>query len=99
MFELLGIPQTEMFTYSDLIKRLFFSEDRARATDALKRARRKKGDFETTFRISKGNDDVRWISCRGKMFYNSGSAIMLGVMIDVTDARGLPPNRHRNTDF
>jgi hypothetical protein len=43
-------------------------------------------DFETEFRMGTNNEEVLLLAARGKMFYNQGHPLVVGVLIDISDA-------------
>jgi len=86
-FEMFGIrPGSFSLTQKNFLSLLFVSSDREAAEQALKRATTRNKEYFAEFRIARPDGTVRWISARGKQFYNLGHSLMLGVFIDVTDA-------------
>ena len=87
VFELFGLrPGTFVPTQKNFLSLLFVSGDRDEVTKALRRAATRNKEYSTQFRIARPDGEVRWISARGRQFYNLGKTLMLGVFIDVTDA-------------
>jgi len=70
-------------TSADLLGCMYYSGDRESFERCLKLATGKNRDFEAEFRLTKSGQ-VRWISARGKTFYNQGRPLLLRVLIDVT---------------
>ncbi len=68
---------------SSLLNHMRVSGDRERFAKALDRTIRSRKELHVEFRIA--NDaDVALISARGKLFYNGGRPILIGVFIDIT---------------
>jgi len=66
-----------------LLNHLPVSGDRERFRGALDRTIHSRKELSVEFRV--GNDlDVAVISARGKLFYNAGRPVLIGVFIDVT---------------
>ena len=70
-------------TSADLLGCMYYSGDRENFERCLKSAAGKNREFEAEFRLTKSGK-VRWISARGKTFYNQGRPLLLGVLIDIT---------------
>ena len=70
-------------TSADLLGCMYYSGDRENFARCLKLATGKIREFEAEFRLTKSGK-VRWISARGKTFYNQGRPLLLGVLIDIT---------------
>jgi len=70
-------------TSADLLGCMYYSGDRENFERCLKLAAGKNREFEAEFRLTKSGR-VRWISARGKTFYNQGRPLLLGVLIDIT---------------
>ena len=70
-------------TSADLLGCMYYSGDRENFERCLKLAAGKNREFEAEFRLTRGGK-VRWISARGKTFYNQGRPLLLGVLIDIT---------------
>jgi GAF domain-containing protein len=68
---------------SALIDLMYVSGDRDRFSQALTRTLRSNRDLGTEFRARRGQE-VRVISTRGKLFYNAGKPLVVGIFIDVT---------------
>jgi PAS domain-containing protein len=66
-----------------LLNHLHVSGDRERLARALDRTIRSRKDLTVEFRIANGTE-VNVISARGKLFYNAGRPILIGVFVDVT---------------
>jgi PAS domain S-box-containing protein len=70
-------------TSADLLGAMYYSGDRENFERCLKLAASKNREFEAEFRLTRSGR-VRWISARGKAFYNQGRPLLLGVLIDIT---------------
>ncbi len=72
-------------------------EDILQLEAALTRDRKKRREHEHTFRVLFPNGKYRWITAKGKFFYNEeGEAIrMAGAFYDVTHQKDLEAERHR----
>jgi PAS domain-containing protein len=70
---------------SSLLAQMYYSGDRDAVRTGLKQAQRGRENFAVAFRIRDG-EATRVLQIRGKAFYNSGSPIMLGVLLDLTPA-------------
>jgi GAF domain-containing protein len=66
-----------------LLNHLHVSGDRERLARALDRTIRSRKELTVEFRIANGTE-VNVISARGKLFYNAGRPILIGVFVDVT---------------
>lgn len=82
-FQLWGLPWSEGVTFDDLSARIHPADrDRVRAGFAATRS--VEGSYEIDFRIMV-NDDVRWISARGRGADEGISdGMMFGIFLDVT---------------
>lgn len=88
VLEMFGYPPLpERPTHSDLLRLMYVSTDRENATRAMKKALNRNREYETQFRIRRGDGECRWIAARGKPFYNLGKQFLLGVFIDITEAQ------------
>ena len=83
--EIAGLPTyVSRLRYSDFLSALFFSEDRKQAEDALRKALRGRKEFSLELRLKRADGEVRLVSSRGKVFYNQGRPVVLGVLIDIS---------------
>jgi PAS domain-containing protein len=82
--QLLNIPSGRV-PLSCLLRQMYYSGDRDAVSAGLEQAQRGRRNFAVTFRIRDG-EAIRLLEIRGKTFYNAGSPIMLGVLLDVTPA-------------
>jgi PAS domain-containing protein len=83
--EMLGIPREGSFSKQGLLGRMSYLGDRENFLKSLFYTIHKNRDFETEFRV--GTDDkVLLLAARGKMFYNQGRPLVVGVLIDISDA-------------
>lgn len=88
--EIAGLPaHISRLRYADFLASLFVSGDRKKADEALQHALRRKKEFSIELRLKRSDGAVRVVSTRGKVFYNQGRPIVLGVIVDITSA--LPP--------
>ncbi len=71
---------------SSFLSLMNYATDRENAINALKSAGTRKKEYETEFRLVWPNNEVRLIAARGRLFFNQGRSLMLGVFFDVTDA-------------
>lgn len=71
---------------SSLLDQMYYSGDRDAVRAGLEQAQRSRRNFVVTFRVRQG-EAIRLLEIRGKTFYNAGSPIMLGVLLDVTPAQ------------
>lgn len=85
--EIAGLaPYTSRISYAEFLRLLFVSSDRKKTEEALQQALRRKKEFNIEVRLKRQDGEVRLVSNRGKVFYNQGKPIMLGVIVDVTPA-------------
>jgi PAS domain S-box-containing protein len=88
VFEILGRTEGSYPpTQADFLSLMYFSADRENAEKALKTATTTHKEYKTNFRIRRLDGQFRWVSARGMPYYNQGKNLILGVFIDVTDAR------------
>jgi PAS domain S-box-containing protein len=69
-------------SYDDLLAMMYYSGDRENARRALKLPTSKQGDFALDFRIRDHAGNVRSIIARGQRYFNLGSQLILGVLMD-----------------
>ena len=72
--------------YADFLSLLFVSTDRKKTEEALQLALRKKKEFSIELRLRRPDGEVRLVSNRGKVFYNQGKPVVLGVLVDISPA-------------
>ena len=83
--EMLGISREGSFNKQSLLGRMSYLGDRENFLKSLFHTIHKNRDFETEFRV--GTDEkVSLLAARGKMFYNQGHPLVIGVLIDISDA-------------
>jgi PAS domain-containing protein len=83
--EMLGISREASFNKQALLSRMSYLGDRENFLKSLFQTIHKNRDLETEFRV--GTDDkVTLLAARGKMFYNQGNPLVIGVLIDISDA-------------
>lgn len=68
---------------TSLLDQMYYSGDRDAVLNGLEQAQRGRRSFVVAFRIRDG-EAIRLLEIHGKIFYNAGSPIMLGVLLDVT---------------
>lgn len=84
--KLLNLP-TGNLSVPAFLGRMYYSGDRDAISAGLQQAQRSRRNFTAGFRIRNG-ESTRLLELRGKTFYNAGSPIMLGVLLDVTPSEG-----------
>ncbi len=90
--EIAGLPaHLSKLKYSDFLGTLFLSGDRKKSEEALQQALRKRKEFSTELRLKRPDGQVRLVSNRGKVFYNQGKPIVLGVLVDITSPESGTP--------
>ncbi|HEY7404569.1 MAG TPA: ATP-binding protein [Candidatus Angelobacter sp.] len=86
--EIIGLPSyVSRLRYTDFLNSLFVSSDREAAQAALKKAIHGGKDFAVELRLRRPDGSVRIVSNRGKVFYNQGTPMVLGVLVDITPTR------------
>lgn len=75
--------QAARLKYSDFLDALFLSSDREKTEEALQQALRRNKEFITEVRLKRPDGSVRLVSNRGKVFYNQGKPVVLGVLVDI----------------
>jgi PAS domain S-box-containing protein len=83
--EMLGFPRETSLTKQTVINRMSYLGDRENFLKTLWQTIHKNRDFETEFRIG-SQDEVLLLAARGKMFFNQGRPLVIGVLIDISDA-------------
>lgn len=89
MLALYGITREEFGATDDAWLACLLPEDRV-ATMAAVEESLKTGNYAAEFRIRRGNDgEVRWISARGKVFYDAEGVPRqtVGINVDMTEQR------------
>lgn len=101
--EIAGLPSyVSRLRYSEFLNALFFSTDRAELRRALEFGLRGKRDFSLELRLRRPDDSVRLVIARGKIFYNQGKPVVLGVLVDITpreDRKQQPHAAERTRKF
>lgn len=85
--EILGLDSNiTSLNYKDFLSRMYFSSDRERAGQALKKATRSSHDkeYEVQFRINHPSAGERLLASRGRVFYNEGKPVLIAVLVDIT---------------
>jgi PAS domain S-box-containing protein len=83
--EMLGLPREAALTKQSVLSRMSYMGDRENFLKTLWQTIHKNRDFETEFRIA-SEDGVLLLAARGKMFFNQGRPLVIGVLIDISDA-------------
>jgi len=83
--EMLGFPKEAALNKQLLLNRMSYLGDRENFLKTLWLTIQKNRDFETEFRVPH-HDGVALLSARGKMFFNQGRPLVIGVLIDISDA-------------
>jgi hypothetical protein len=83
---MLGLGSARRTSVDDLLGVMYYSGDRDVFRAALKKARTGRKEFSAEFRVKVGTQ-VRVLTADGKVYYNTGQPLLLGVISDVTDAR------------
>ena len=86
--ELFGRAPEQPFTYHDRLQAILL-EDRHSNDAAMKRAHEERADYNSTYRITRPDGTVRWLTSRGQAFIGEdGRPLrMAGVSRDVTAER------------
>jgi len=86
--EIFQFPEGDEITYSEFQKRLH-PKDRAGRDQAVQRAMRTRGSYETEYRIVLPDGNVRWIGGRGRCLLGGDgkSTRLLGVSMDITERK------------
>ncbi len=96
--EIVGLPPyVSRLRYADFLSSLFVSSDRREAQSALQKALRGGKEFAVELRLRRLDGEVRVVSNRGKVFYNRGTPMVLGVLVDVTPPPRPPSPRANGT--
>ena len=83
--EMLGLPRERSLNKQSLLGRMSYLGDRENFLKSLFQTIHRNRDFETEFRM--GTDqEVLLLAARGKMFYNQGHPLVIGIVIDISDA-------------
>ncbi len=87
-FSLFGLPPDTAMSYEKFLGSVH-PEDRARVEDVVKKAIESHADYDTEFRVLWPGGSLRWISARGRAYYDgAGQPIrMLGIASDVTERK------------
>ena len=85
--ELFQLSREGEITYAEFEQRVH-PEDRVARDDAVQRAIRARGGYETEYRILLSDGTVRWIGGRGRCLQNDdASTRVLGVSMDITERK------------
>ena len=87
-FSLFGLPPDTAMSYEKFLAAVH-PEDRARVEEVVKNAIESHADYDAEFRVLWPDGSLRWISARGRAYYDeSGQPIrMLGIASDVTERK------------
>ena len=77
--EMLGLDIGGRISLSEFLQTMYSAPDRERFTAALTRARTGQKEFTVEFRV-KPNGRVKELSAQGKIFYNFGQPLILGLL-------------------
>ena len=77
--EMLGLDVAGRISLPEFLQAMYSAPDRERFTAALKRARTGRKEFTVEFHV-KPNGRVKELSAQGKVFYNFGQPLILGLM-------------------
>ena len=83
--EMLGFPKEAALTKQMVLGRMSYMGDRESFLKTLWQTIHKNRDFETEFRVG-SEKQVLLLAARGKMFFNQGRPLVIGVLIDISDA-------------
>lgn len=83
---MLGLAVSGRTSVAELLRGMYYSGDRDAFLAALKKARTGRKEFSAVFRI-KVAEQVRIFAMDGKLHYNAGQPLLLGILNDVTAAR------------
>ena len=86
--ELFGRAADQPFTYKDRLLAIL-PEDRGLAETAMRRTVEEQADYDVTYRITRPDGEVRWLTSRGQAFTDEQGHVlrMAGVSLDVTAER------------
>ena len=91
---MLGLPCEGFVSKQTMLSKLSYQSDRENFLKSLFQTIHRNRDFESEFRVVGTDDEVLLLSARGKMFYNQGRPLVVGVLIDISDAsRALETHR------
>ena len=84
-----GIPSDSYIGNVDDFRRRIHPEDRKLAFQAVANARDHRKPYIAEFRVVRTDGAVRWISARGKFYYehNGDAKRMLGMAVDITERK------------
>ena len=83
---MVGLGSTGRIQLNELLRVMPYSGDRDTFTAALKKARTGRKEFSTEFRVKAGAE-IRFLAVDGKLYYNGGQPLVIGVLTDVTNIR------------
>jgi PAS domain S-box-containing protein len=92
--KMLALPAGGQISRAQFEATIFYDSDRQLFENTLRKALRTNKEFKIEFRI-RGADGVRWLLATGKSFFNRGSTIILGVLIDITELKARANARSR----
>jgi PAS domain-containing protein len=83
---MLGLGTTGRVPLSELLRVMYYSGDRDTFLAALRKARTGRKEFSAEFRVKTGTE-VRILAADGKLHYNGGQPLLMGILTDVTALR------------
>jgi len=83
---MLGLGSSTRLQLSELLSVMYYSGDRDAFLAALRKARTGRKEFAAEFRVKTGTD-VRVLATEGKLHYNGGQPLLIGILSDVTALR------------
>ena len=94
--EIFGIPPGPHMTW-DAMREVLHPDDRERAREAVVQALERRDDYDIEYRVRHEGGADRWISARGRGFYDQAGAVqgMLGVVHDITERKTLEAQLER----
>jgi len=89
MFHIYGLPHTSSAPpVHEWMGQRVHADDRQRVAEERRRTRRAGSDsFETSFRVVRPDDSVRWVVCRSHRDQRDGRTVLHGIHLDVTQQR------------
>jgi PAS domain-containing protein len=83
---MLGVGASGRIALNELLRVMYYSGDRDTFVAALKKARTGRKEFAAEFRVKRGAE-IRVMATDGKLYYNSGQPLVIGVVSDITASR------------
>ena len=97
LFGIHGIAPEDFHGRIEDFTRLIHPEDSGRLAESIRRALQEGAEYQEEFRIVRPDGQVRWVSTRGRAFFNTpGRAVrMLGATLDITERHEAEEERSR----